>query len=85
MREELFADSEAYEIQKAIIQRAINTDHSRGGDVRILDIDYKAFEKDREEKAFLKTMRNMWRKEMKAKHGSSWTKRAASRSFSAMN
>lgn len=85
MREELFADSEAYEIQKAIVQKAINTDHTKGGDVHIMDIDYKAFEKDEKEQSLLFSLRSQWRDEMRAKHGSTWTKRNASRSFSAMN
>lgn len=69
-------DNEQYVQQKAIVARAINTDVSKGGDVHLMDIDYEAFKKSKEEKAQLRDMKYAWKEEMRAKHGPTWTKRS---------
>lgn len=71
---ELLADSDAREIQKQVVQKAINTDVSMGGDVRIVNIDYKAFEKTDEERGRLLTLRRQWKEGMKARWGDAWRK-----------
>lgn len=70
----ILADSESCEINRQTVQRAINTDRTLGGDVVLLVIDYKCFEKDDKEKGLLHTLRNKWREGMKARWGSEWKK-----------
>lgn len=61
------AQAEGRKDMTAIVQRAINTDVSKGGDIYLLDIDYKAFEKTDEEKGLLHKMKMSWRQDMRLK------------------
>jgi flagellar biosynthesis/type III secretory pathway M-ring protein FliF/YscJ len=67
------AQAESRKDMTAVVQKAINTDVSKGGDVYLLDIDYKAFKKSDEEKALLGKLRAEWRQDMRLKVNG-WTK-----------
>lgn len=67
-------ESVAWVDRKMEIRKAINTDVSKGGDVRLLDIDYSTFKKTDEEKQLLYKLRALWRRDMRLKFPG-WTKR----------
>lgn len=78
-------ETEAYQQQKVILSRAINTDVSKGGDISIFFLNRKEFEHTKEDREMLYKLRKLWRETMRFKYGPLWTKRGASRSYGKMN